>query len=63
MVEAKEIVAVEEDIVVEKEIEIVNTEALPESQFWNEKVALSYKEYLVSGKYPDSLPKEKKEKF
>ena len=33
------------------------------NEHWNEEIALSFKQYLVCGRYPDVLPSEKKKKF
>ena len=31
------------------------------NEHWNEEIALSFKQYLVCGRYPDVLPSEKEE--
>ena len=33
------------------------------NEHWNEEIALSFKQYLVCGRYPDVLPSEKKEEI
>lgn len=33
------------------------------NEHWNEEIALSFKDYLISGRYPDSLPSEKRRNF
>ena len=33
------------------------------NEHWNEEIALSFKQYLVCGKYPDVLPSEKRSNF
>ena len=33
------------------------------NEHWNEEIALSFKQYLVCGRYPDVLPREKRRNF
>lgn len=56
-------VPLEEEMEEEASVEAENNTKLQSNEHWNEEIALGYKEYLVSGKYPDYLPKEKRRNF
>ena len=55
----------EEEIEIESEgaENVKSTPNAEHNEHWNEEIALNFKEYLMSGRYPDTLPKEKRRNF